>query len=52
MINRAVERHVNASHAFPDYADIYKVVEETSIRENLSLRQVIFTTSFWAIERV
>ncbi|KAL5966500.1 Death domain-associated protein 6 [Taenia solium] len=37
VINRAVERHVNASHTFPDYADIYKVVEETSTRENLGL---------------
>ncbi|VDK37322.1 unnamed protein product [Taenia asiatica] len=37
VINQAVERHVNASHTFPDYADIYKVVEETSTRENLGL---------------
>ncbi|KAL5103701.1 Death domain-associated protein 6 [Taenia crassiceps] len=37
VINQAVERYVNTSHNFPDYADICKVVEETSTRENLNL---------------
>nr|CDS23759.1 Daxx protein [Echinococcus granulosus] len=44
VINQAVERQVNASHVFPDYADIHKVVEESSIRENLGLRQVPAST--------
>ncbi|CDS36871.1 Daxx protein [Echinococcus multilocularis] len=37
VINQAVEHRVNASHVFPDYANIHKVVEESSIRENLGL---------------
>ncbi|VDM32216.1 unnamed protein product [Hydatigera taeniaeformis] len=41
VLNRAVEDHVNASHTFPDYVDVYKVVEETSNREQLGLRQVL-----------